>query len=278
VSLILVPRLEEPVNTSEQRYQRPGVPRDDRPIRVGSLLFTMVEPHRGHEVAYNRWYERDHFYAGCMVGKWQFAGARYVATRECKAKRYPADSPITPDASTGSYLAVYWVLDEHHDEWNEWGVEQVNWLHEHDRMFAERDHIHTALYEYAGELNADGSTMPVELALDRHYPGIVAMIGEADDIDGVTSWLSERGCPSDVMLVGTPLPLRGDRPADVPDQPEGSRFLHLHFVDEDPVAVWDERFASIGADLEASGLGTIVFASPFLATVPGTDRYTDQLW
>ena len=34
------------------------------PIKLGSMLFTLVEPRRGHEVAYNRWYERDHFYAG----------------------------------------------------------------------------------------------------------------------------------------------------------------------------------------------------------------------
>jgi len=31
------------------------------PIKLGSMLFTLVEPRRGHEVAYNRWYERDHF-------------------------------------------------------------------------------------------------------------------------------------------------------------------------------------------------------------------------
>ena len=50
------------------------------PIKLGSMLFTLVEPHRGHEVAYNRWYERDHFYAGCMIGPYQFAGKRFVAT------------------------------------------------------------------------------------------------------------------------------------------------------------------------------------------------------
>jgi hypothetical protein len=267
------------VNTSEARYQRPDVPRDDRQIRVGSLLFTMVEPHRGHEVAYNRWYERDHFYAGCMVGKWQFAGARYVATSACKAKRYPDKSPIAPDPTVGSYLAVYWVLDGHHDDWNEWGVEQVNWLHANDRMFLERDHIHTALYEYAGEVNAPGSTMPVELALDRAYPGVVAMIGEAaGEVGTVVDWLRERGCPADVALVGTPLPLRGDRPADVPDQPEGDRFLLLCFSSEDPLAVWDQRYAALGDELAKAGRGEILFASPFLATVPGTDTYTDELW
>jgi hypothetical protein len=269
------------VNASEQRYQRPDVPRDDRQIRVGSLLFTMVEPHRGHEVAYNRWYERDHFYAGCMVGKWQFAGARYVATRACKDKRYPADSPVVPDPTVGSYLAVYWVLDGHHDEWNEWGVEQVNWLHSNERMFLERDHIHTALYDYAGEANAPGSTMSVELALDRAYAGMVVIIGEmADgvDADQVTAWFAGLPCPADTALVGTPLPLRDDRPGDVPDTEGANRVLIIAWVEEDPVAIWDERFAALGDAFASAGLGTIVFASPFLATIPGTDTYTDQLW
>src|SRR5215467_7499524 len=50
-------------------------------IKVGTILFTLVEPHRGHEVEYNRWYERDHFYAGCLIGRSWFAGGRWVATR-----------------------------------------------------------------------------------------------------------------------------------------------------------------------------------------------------
>ena len=36
------------------------------PVRVGSMLYTQVDPEPGYEVDYNRWYERDHFYAGCM--------------------------------------------------------------------------------------------------------------------------------------------------------------------------------------------------------------------
>ena len=55
---------------------------DAEPIKLGSMLLTLVEPHRGHEVAYNRWYERDHFYAGCMVGPYNFAGRRFVATAD----------------------------------------------------------------------------------------------------------------------------------------------------------------------------------------------------
>ena len=29
----------------------------DDPIKIGTMLYTLVEPHRGHEVDYNRWYE-----------------------------------------------------------------------------------------------------------------------------------------------------------------------------------------------------------------------------
>ena len=61
----------------------------DDPIRIGTMLYTLVEPHRGHEVAYNRWYERDHFYAGCQIGAYNFAGARFVSTAPLKALRYP---------------------------------------------------------------------------------------------------------------------------------------------------------------------------------------------
>jgi len=46
-----------------------------KPVELGTILFTLVDPHRGHEVAYNRWYERDHFYAATMAGPGVFAGA-----------------------------------------------------------------------------------------------------------------------------------------------------------------------------------------------------------
>ena len=76
----------------------PGM--EDYPIKLGTLLFTMVEPTRGHEVEYNRWYEHDHFYSGCMIGPWQFAGDRFVATRRLKDLRYPAETDMTPDPLT----------------------------------------------------------------------------------------------------------------------------------------------------------------------------------
>ncbi len=48
----------------------------DHEVAIGGALITMVEPHVGHERAYNRWYEDDHFYAGAMCMPWMFAGRR----------------------------------------------------------------------------------------------------------------------------------------------------------------------------------------------------------
>src|SRR5450756_145468 len=69
----------------------------DDPIRLGTMLYTLVEPHKGHQVAYNRWYERDHFYAGCQIGAYNFSGARFVATSDLKELRLPeGPSAISP--------------------------------------------------------------------------------------------------------------------------------------------------------------------------------------
>src|SRR6201993_2025760 len=87
------------------------------PIELGTMLWTLVEPHRGHEVAYNRWYERDHFYAGCLIGAWTLSGARYVATADLKRLRYPENSPVCPDPMSGSYVSIYWILAGKFGEW-----------------------------------------------------------------------------------------------------------------------------------------------------------------
>ena len=60
------------MDAASSPVDRPQPP--DYPVAVGSMLFTLVDPHRGREVDYNRWYERDHFYAGCMIGAWNIKG------------------------------------------------------------------------------------------------------------------------------------------------------------------------------------------------------------
>lgn len=258
-------------------------------IELGTLLYTMVEPHRGHEVEYNRWYEHDHFYSGCMVGADTFAGDRFVATRRLKALRYPAVSPMTPDPSIGSFLAVYWVLKGHHDEWNRWSVDNVTQLHAQGRMFPERDHIHTALYEHTWGLQRGDHTTSIELALDRGYQGLVVNVGELadgasfDDLRAWTTTWSERAFVGDwgPDLIGTSglLPLLDDAPADVPRVANADRrFLQLHFLDHDPEEGWDDGWAQFGSQLDCSGIATHLWTAPFIQTVFGTDTYTDELW
>ena len=114
-------------------------------VRAGSMLYTLVDPELGHEVAYNRWYERDHFYAGCMIGPWLFSGARFVATRDLKDLRI-GEEPDLFGEHDGSTLSIYWVIDGKMSEHFDWGSRQVRWLHDNDRMFPHREHVHTNLY------------------------------------------------------------------------------------------------------------------------------------
>ncbi len=265
-------------------------PDDDR-IELGTMLFTLVEPHPGHEVAYHRWYERDHFYAGCMIGPFNFAGQRWVATRPLKERRYPEGSPITPDPTQGSYLAVYFVLAGHHDEWNRWAVDQVNKLHANGRMFTDRDHIHTALYRYEWAVSRDPDGVPPELALDHRFGGLVAVVGEAAEgveVDEAQRWMRAEHVPAvlgdsagggaGALCLGfSPMPLLADAPGDVPREDDTARrFMQLWFLDTEPEAAW-ETFESLGPQVEAGGKARLVWVAPFLPTVPGTDTYTDQL-
>ena len=249
-------------------------------VRLGSMLFTLVEQHRGHEVAYNRWYERDHFYAGCMVGPWLFAGRRFVATRPMKDLRFGAEPDIFGDVGLGSYLAVYWVLDGHHDDHFDWALRQVRWLHANGRMFPERDHVHTLLYRHAVTTVGALDSVPAELALDHPFGGLIATVVEpAEDRDAelVASYLSS-GAAQSLQLGFSPIPLDPDAPVTQQgvDRMAGC-LMFLTFTNAPPEQAWEGHRAA-GADIERKGMGRVLWSAPFIPTIPGTDTYTDQLW
>jgi hypothetical protein len=271
---------------------------DDYPVKVGSMLFTMVDPHRGHEVAYNRWYERDHFYAGCLIGPWLFAGGRWVATRALKDLRFPADSPFADPVDAGSYLSIYWVHEGHEAEHFAWATKQVRWLYANGRGFAERTHAHTALYSLVARHQRDGGGVPLELALDHGYDGLVVVVVEP--VDGVTreelvARLSADAVPAlfegdgggGVALGSTwrVMPMGGGQPDEAPRAPmalgtdggSADRVVQLLFLEGDPASSWD-RVRAYADRVAAGGAGSVTFAAPFLATVVGTDTYADQLW
>jgi hypothetical protein len=258
------------------------------PVKVGHMLFTMVDPARGQEVAYNRWYERDHFYAGCLVGPWLFAGRRWVAPRALKALRFPRESAIArPDVTAGSYVAIYWIHADHFDDHRAWAGDQVRWLYQNGRGFTARTHVHTLLYDLDWTVHRDADPVPVELALDHGYAGMVSVaVRRAPGVaaDALDVWWRERALPT--FLAGTPIasatswrpvPQRG-APMDIPvvEEPERLR-MHLFFTDVDVLRTW-HRFETLAREIASSKLGEVVFASPWLPTVVGTDTYTDELW
>ena len=262
------------------------------PIRVGSMLYTLVDPDQGREAAYNRWYERDHFYGGCMVGPWCLAGSRWVATRELKDLRFPTTGNSVSDPSDrGSYLAIYWVEDGHHDDHFAWGAEQVVELYKAGRGFQERRHAHTVLYRHLGDRYRDVDPVPVELALDHHYAGIASVVvepGNGVSTDALAAWIHDEGLPP-VFADGpvascsawSAVPrdaMTSNAPMDLGSPPMGPDATHqVFFLEDDPRSCWG-RFVDYAERLEASGRGRVTSAAPYFRTVVGTDRYADELW
>lgn len=242
-------------------------------IRLGSYLFTMIEPHAGHEVAYNRWYERDHFYAGCMIGPWLFSGARFVATSDLKAMRI-GDEPDLFGEQPGSTLSIYWVIDGKMEEHFDWGSRQVRWLHDNDRMFAEREHVHTNLYMHRSNVYRDDDPMPVELALEHRFQTLVCAWVERHD----KAWPADPELAGGVVEIverAHPAPMPEDAPLSQKRlENTRNRQLTLWFADAPPEPVM-AQVAAWGASIADEG--RLLWAGPFKPTIPGRDTYLDQL-
>jgi len=230
------------MNASESRYQTPDIAHPDRPIRIGRCCsrWSSRTALRG---GVQRWYERDHFYAAAWSGS---GSSRVAATSRRGPARRSATRRVADRARRERRVVPRRVLGARRAprRWNEWGVEQVNWLHANERMFLERDHIHTALYEYAGELNAAGSTMPSELASTGPTPGSSPSSARrsrrrrrGDGLD------ARRGCPSDVLLVGTRCRCAATgRPTCPTSRP--ATVLAPALLARDPLTVWTSGTAA----------------------------------
>lgn len=268
----------------------------DYPVKLGMMLFTLVDPHRGSEVAYNRWYERDHFYGGCMIGPGILAGSRWVATRDYKNLRFTGagefESPVAAPIDAGSYLATYFVQKGHEAEHFGWATPEVFKLYEAGRGFDEREHAHTVLYSHTTAAYRDSDGVPVELALDHRFAGLTSV--HLDRAEGVShrdleTWFEDSGRIG-LLDETSPVAIAASWRPVIPKEGEGAapmklgsgpgttqRSMQLFFSDEAPAGHWD-RFHAYAEAVEASGIARVVLAAPFLPTIPGTDTYTDQLW
>jgi hypothetical protein len=264
---------------------------DEYPVKLGAMLFTLVDPHPGHEVAYNRWYERDHFYGGVMLGPGTLAGRRWVSTRALKDLRFPEDSTVAVPVDRGSYLATYFIERSQISEHFAWANREVFKLYDAGRGFDARTHAHTALYTHQGAFYRDEDPVPVELALDHPYRGLVSVhVDRSEDVGhrDFDAWFGADAqgdvLTASVASVASWRPVipekSGDEqaPMDLGSGPgTPARSLQTFFCDGDPAETWD-AFSAYSALVSSSGIGTVRLAAPFVPAIPGTDTYTGDLW
>ncbi|HEX4505462.1 MAG TPA: hypothetical protein VH722_07000 [Alphaproteobacteria bacterium] len=257
------------------------------PARIGSALITMVEPHVGHEHDYNRWYEDDHFNSGAMAMPWMFSGRRWVAPKSLQAYRYPADSAIAQPLEAGKYISIYWLTDGRYDDHMAFTVATNKRLRADDRVHMERTHVYTSFQSYRGASYRDEKGPRDIHALEYPYGGLVVEVIDAapGKRDALIEWLKSERVPQAVAgtdvaqcLFFQPTPLPADKMPYVKDV-EGvdNRLTLLWFTEGKPTDSWDKVFAKSGDAVARSGLGRVELVAPFIPTLPGTDRYVDEL-
>jgi hypothetical protein len=258
-------------------------------VRPGHALITLVEPHPGHEYAYNRWYEDDHYYSGAMAMPWMYAGRRWVATRDLQLLRYPEKSAVARPATAGCYLSTYWITAGRYDDHMKWTVAINKRLDRDARVYHDRTHVLTAFQDHATTVYRDGAAGPRDVhALDHPYAGLVLEVIDADSPrqrGELLEWLGTRhlprrlaGSPAAMATVFLPTPLPGDRMTYVQQvEGVGTRVTLLWFLEADPRACWAEHFTGLDADVAGAGLGRVELVAPFVPTVPGTDTYVSAL-
>lgn len=208
---------------------------------IGTAIVSYIEPSPGHARDFNRWYERDHFPAAVLAGPGVLGGARFVATRACKAAR-PLGATLFGDPARGSYLGVAFVAPGRQAEWDAWVVREMQTITAEGRLFPHREHVHTAVYRCAASHGH---------VLDGRFAGVIAI--------ATTTLIPAVEAPAHVRL-------ELDRTIVSSADPQAHQLV-LAYCTADPLA----RFAELALP---AGVG---FAGPFLATVPGTDTYADEL-
>jgi hypothetical protein len=263
-------------------------------VAIGGALITMVEPHAGHEHAYNRWYEDDHFYSGAMHGPWSFAGRRFVAPRALRDRRAVVASSAVRPPDAGCYISLYWTTRGHEEDNERWSYVAMNEaLMPHGRGFTERTHVYTAFHRYRFGLVRDPGSMKPHLALDARFAGLLVEIVDAPssaELEGLETWLRDdhlpgflAGSPAAMVLAFTPVPFTQGRieqpgtPAVQPPEGVGKQLCLLWFLDRDPHELDDRTLRAHHDGIAAQGSGALRFSGPFIPTDVGTDRYVDEL-
>jgi hypothetical protein len=255
-------------------------------IELGHSMITFVEPHRERLAEYNRWYEHDHAYTAVTTAPGCFAFRRFVATRRLKALRYPDPSAVAAPVDKGSYIALFWFEKDRVGEVFDYSFGVSPALAAAGRMNNDRDHVSTAVYDYIGWTGRGPSAVPPEIALDHPWPGMVlAWIRphEGTTVADLATWCREK-LDGEIAAGNGPVGqvldfAQRDFPNGMPPLTgRVDELVRCYFVDRDPADAWADTFAGLGQAVDDGGLARVELVVPFIPTVPGTDRYQDELW
>lgn len=253
---------------------------------VGHAIIALHDPVRGRETAFNEWYEADHMLAAGTMAPWTIGGMRWVADRDLKALRYPAEGPFGP-ATRGSYMMLFWIQRDRLAEQQAWVTEAMADIAAQDRNFADREAVTATTYDFVRHVSRDAHGVPPVLALAHHFAGAVLLVVErAPDTTfaALGEWLLDThlaprlaGSPVALVTAFAPRPKETWWPAAYPDVVGvGDRLFVVGFTDTDPRGCWDTHFAGLGDALAASATGRVLLAAPFVPAPIGTD--TPHLW
>ncbi len=255
-------------------------------IDLGHSMITFVEPHREHLAEYNRWYEHDHAYAAVTTAPGCFAYRRFVATRRLKALRYPDPSAVANPVDKGSYISLFWFEKDRVADVFDYSFGVSPALAKAGRMNGDRDHVSTGVYDYLGWTGRGRSAVPPEIALDHPWAGLVAVWVRphaGTSVADLAAWCREK-LDADMASGSGPIGqvldfAQTEFPTGAPPLTgRVDELVRCYFTDADPADAWAGSFAPLGEAVEAGGLGRVELAAPFIPTVPGTDRYQDELW
>lgn len=261
----------------------------DTPIKLSLAMMTLLDPARGAEKSFNRYYERERFYAAVMLGPSALSGGRFIARRSDKLARRTSD-PAT-DIERGSFLNLYWVIGDGEDL-REWIQRQTKELEQAGRTNWDRVPYWAfrARFEWSASRDEDG--VPPELVLEHRY--LTLVLGVVRPRAGHTAseaaaWYREHvsastlqpGSAAAACLAFTAtrgfVPLfPGDMPTGQADPQED--VLLLWFLESPPEVGWDQLVAAHEAGLADNDSATAYWMSRFIASNPGTDDYVTDIW